>query len=219
MENLKSFQNVVSINRNKCREARDISKLVSTEDTIAAGMEFFSLSEKQRRNIAENFDIFIQILDRLSEITESKDKNEFKVYGYSGIEDLPVETKYQTQRKSVNRDRTEDDNISMPKLPTDKSILENPVTSNILGKSHKIISVKREVIKIAPSNSTVLIRGESGTGKELVARAIHMGSPRAEKPFVAINCAAILRTFLKVSCLGMKRVRLQVQTQRAESER
>lgn len=205
MENLKSFQNVVSINRNKCREARDISKLVSTEDTIAAGMEFFSLSEKQRRNIAENFDIFMQILDRLSEITESKDKNEFKVYGYSGIEDLPVETKYQTQKKSVNRDRTEDDNISMPKLPTDKSILENPVTSNILGKSHKIISVKREVIKIAPSNSTVLIRGESGTGKELVARAIHMGSPRAEKPFVAINCAAIPENLLESELFGYEK--------------
>ncbi len=205
MENLKSFQNVVSIKKNKCRETRDISKLVKVEDTIAAGMEFFSLSEKQRRNIVENFDNFMQLLDGLSEMTEAKDRKELEVYEYSGIKDLSTETEYQTQKNSMNRDRSEDDNISMLKLPTDKSILENPITSKILGRSHKIISVKREVIKIAPSNSTVLIRGESGTGKELVARAIHMGSPRAEKPFVAINCAAIPENLLESELFGYEK--------------
>ena len=205
MENLKSFQNVVSIKKNKCRETRDISKLVKVEDTIAAGMEFFSLSEKQRRNIVENFDNFMQLLDGLSEMTEAKDRKELEVYEYSGIKDLSTETEYQTQKNSMNRNRSEDDNISMLKLPTDKSILENPITSKILGKSHKIISVKREVIKIAPSNSTVLIRGESGTGKELVARAIHMGSPRAEKPFVAINCAAIPENLLESELFGYEK--------------
>lgn len=205
MENLKSFQNVVSIKKNKCRETRDISKLVKVEDTIAAGMEFFSLSEKQRRNIVENFDNFMQLLDGLSEMTEAKDRKELEVYEYSGIKDLSTETEYQTQKNSMNRDRSEDDNISMLKLPTAKSILENSITSKILGKSHKIISVKREVIKIAPSNSTVLIRGESGTGKELVARAIHMGSPRAEKPFVAINCAAIPENLLESELFGYEK--------------
>lgn len=205
MENLKSFQNVVAIKKNKCREARDISKLVTAEDTIAAGAELFSLSEKQRRNIVENFDIFMQLLNGLSEMIDDKDKKEFKVYGHSGVEALSAESEYQTQKNSTNRERTEVDKFSMQKSPTDKSILENPITSKILGKSHKIISVKREVIKIAHSSSTVLIWGESGTGKELVARAIHMGSPRAEKQFVAINCAAIPENLLESELFGYEK--------------
>lgn len=73
---------------------------------------------------------------------------------------------------------------------------------HIIGKSEVIQQLKSKVIKIAHSNSTVLITGESGTGKELIARAIHAESKRSDKPFIAINCGAIPDTLLESELFG-----------------
>ena len=73
---------------------------------------------------------------------------------------------------------------------------------NILGEHPKMREVFRIVSKIAATNSTVLIVGESGTGKELVARAIHEGSQRRDKPFMAINCAAIPDSLMESELFG-----------------
>jgi len=72
----------------------------------------------------------------------------------------------------------------------------------IIGDSPRMLDVYRLIEGVAPTSSTVLILGESGTGKELVARAIHQQSPRAKKPFVAVNCGAIPRELVESELFG-----------------
>lgn len=79
---------------------------------------------------------------------------------------------------------------------------DNIGIQKIIGKSDAIKELKKKIINVAISESTVLITGESGTGKELVARAIHMESNRANKPFAPVNCAAIPESLLESELFG-----------------
>ena len=74
--------------------------------------------------------------------------------------------------------------------------------SGLIGHSHKMIELYKEIALVAPSRSTVLITGESGTGKELVARALHLNSLRSQGAFVAVNCGAITETLLESELFG-----------------
>ena len=76
---------------------------------------------------------------------------------------------------------------------------------SLVGEGARMKEIYQFIKRAAPSDSTVLIEGESGTGKELVARALHRNSPRAGKPFVAINCAAIPETLLESDLFGHER--------------
>src|SRR5580698_1349105 len=72
----------------------------------------------------------------------------------------------------------------------------------LVGRSQAMQDVYKAVGRVAPQNVTVLIRGESGTGKELVARAIYQHSPRSDRPFLAVNCAAIPDALLESELFG-----------------
>jgi two-component system response regulator PilR (NtrC family) len=76
---------------------------------------------------------------------------------------------------------------------------------NIIGHSERMQAVYQMIETVAEVQSTVLVTGESGTGKELVARAIHDLSPRAERPFVSINCGAFTETLLESELFGYVR--------------
>jgi two-component system, NtrC family, response regulator HydG len=76
---------------------------------------------------------------------------------------------------------------------------------NIIGRSGAVRDILGRIVRIAPTDATVLITGESGTGKELVARAIHANSRRGDRPFVSINCAAISETLLESELFGHAR--------------
>ncbi len=77
--------------------------------------------------------------------------------------------------------------------------------SMFVGESEGMTKVRELVEQVAPSELTVLIRGESGTGKEIAARTLHSKSPRAKKPFVKVNCAAIPRDLLEAELFGYEK--------------
>src|SRR6266540_1479376 len=93
------------------------------------------------------------------------------------------------------------------KLETEKVYLEEEIRTEhnfdeIVGESAALRRVLKEVETVAPTDSTVLIRGETGTGKELIARALHHLSPRRDRTFVKINCAAIPTGLLESELFG-----------------
>jgi two-component system NtrC family response regulator len=102
-----------------------------------------------------------------------------------------------TLRKALQLKDLERENVALrqelkARIDLDTIIAESPQMSQVLDL----------VVRVAPTDTTVLILGESGTGKELIARAIHGNSPRARGPFVAVNCAAIPEHLLESELFG-----------------
>ena len=79
------------------------------------------------------------------------------------------------------------------------------IERRLIGASTAMDAVRRMIVRVAPTDSAVLICGESGCGKELVAESLHAGSPRAEGPFVAINCGAIPSTLIEAELFGYEK--------------
>ena len=102
-----------------------------------------------------------------------------------------------TVRRACERTRLFRENILLK-----DAVVRLEGTSEIYGDSPAVLEVRDRIARVAPTHATVLITGETGTGKELVARAIHRNSPRAAKPFVAVNCAAFTETLLESELFG-----------------
>lgn len=86
-----------------------------------------------------------------------------------------------------------------------EEVMDGHGFGNIVGRNEKMQEISRLIHKVAGSDASVLLQGESGTGKELFARAIHQLSPRIERPFIAINCAAIPHELLENELFGSER--------------
>jgi PAS domain S-box-containing protein len=86
-----------------------------------------------------------------------------------------------------------------------EAIRDLPGHGDFLGRSDAVQTVLESIRRVAPTDSTVLITGETGTGKELVARAIHQASPRAGKPLVLVNCAAVPANLIESEFFGHER--------------
>ncbi|HUK55768.1 MAG TPA: sigma-54 dependent transcriptional regulator [Nitrospiria bacterium] len=108
------------------------------------------------------------------------------------IEDVKV-----TVQRALNQQRLIRENLF---LPTEAS--EDLPLETVIGNSPKMLEIYKLVARVASTDTTVLIQGESGTGKELIARAIHNHSRRAEKPYVAVNCAALPEGLLETELFG-----------------
>ncbi|HKH44042.1 MAG TPA: sigma 54-interacting transcriptional regulator [Thermoanaerobaculia bacterium] len=87
-------------------------------------------------------------------------------------------------------------------LEEERRRLDAVLDHDLIGESPRMREIGRLIARIAPTDATVLIGGESGTGKELVARALHRGSHRTDRPFVAINCATLSETLLESELFG-----------------
>ncbi len=120
-------------------------------------------------------------------------------YGYLTKPFEPQDLLLQIERALENRRLA----VEIKRL---KGLLEERYNfANIVARSEKMKRVLEMVTQIARTESTVYIHGESGTGKELIAKAIHLASERKDRPFVAINCAALPETLLESELFGHER--------------
>src|ERR1700685_458473 len=116
-----------------------------------------------------------------------------------GLNSLTYPLQYEDHKTGLDFGRTLDTDLF------DEQLNSEPGFEGIIGRSSVLRSVLQMVETVAWGDSTVLLLGETVTGKELIARAIHSHSPRGDRPFVKLNCAAIPTGLLESELFGHER--------------
>lgn len=113
------------------------------------------------------------------------------------VKPLDFEILRHTLRQAIEHSR-----LSVENRELRRQLSEAAARPGILERSPAMLAMQETIATVAPTEATVLITGESGTGKELVARALHSGSARADKPMVTVNCAALAENLLESELFG-----------------
>ena len=188
-------------------------------DTTTSGHEGVSLLKQQNYDlvIADLMMPEISGLEVLTEIKSFKQDQEVIVMTAFASVDTAIEAMKQgaadyvtkpfkvdeiklTIEKSINRRTLIHENNTLK-----RQLQEDNSFDKFIGTSEPVVRMKKLARRVASSDSTVLIRGESGTGKDLIARAIHLLSPRCSGPFVTINCGALPENLLESELFGHKK--------------
>jgi Nif-specific regulatory protein len=150
-------------------------------------------SEKFRRLSAEDLNLLTNIGNQVGVAIENA-----KLFKDTQQKASELVEAYARLKSSYEEIRAEREKTKTLK----KALVDKFGLGNIVGKNPKMQAIYDLVENISQSDSTVLIQGESGTGKELIARAIHLLSPRNEKPFIIANCSAYAQNLLESELFG-----------------
>ncbi len=188
-----------------------------SEILSAQGWETLTANSPERALILSNqtkFDLVISDinleaslsgLDLLQRLREKSPV--ILVTGFGSLE-TAIEASREGAWDFISKPFKVDEIVATAKRALEQSNQKEEITSEkispgaMVGSSPKMIELYKEIARVAPTRSTVLILGESGTGKELVARAIHQNSPRKDKNFVAVNCGALTESLLEAELFG-----------------
>jgi transcriptional regulator with GAF, ATPase, and Fis domain len=132
-------------------------------------------------------------------LNESGEVVEYVGFGMDVTEQRLASARLETAFEEIKRlkDRLQDENVALREEIDQAFMFEE-----IVGSSPVLRAVLSSVVKVAPTDSTVLISGETGTGKELIARAIHRRSQRSDRAFISVNCAAIPPSLIASELFG-----------------
>lgn len=159
-------------------------------------------------------------IDGMKLMNVAKEKHpETDVIVIAGTENVEMAVKaikagaYDMQIKPVNIDKLKISIADLMKkrivlardMPEPHSLDSKSGFAGLIGNSEKMQKVYRTIAQVAPATTTVLIYGETGTGKNLVARAIHQNSPRKDKPFVELSCAALPESVIESELFGYEK--------------